>query len=207
MNSLASNWGRVNSKKVFMNGAAQFTCERHGGIVVSRELFCTHPFFEKIKDIELDAFIWESPDYLVFEEHSHINIIYACLDDATLAKIFQKDQVQKIRETSLFSLGQHFPDIFSRITGIELSVFDSYKLREQLINSRNAPKLDCSLSGHNIPEGFCAISLTNNANLFYLISDDDLSKFREIKYFKSLPFDLSLININQPFELILNKKS
>lgn len=199
MENISANWGNVISKTALFRGCNLLNCTRHGGIVISESVFMKHECFKKIRDMDLSKYR-DSNKQFAFEQHLDINIIFACLPKEIFSRMgYSPDRCVSAHESALSAVCNFFPEFFTAITGKELSIFDSFKLRDEFFEEKKLPLLDSFLSGYNIPDGYCAVNFTTNKFKFFLVERKKLDEFIQLKYFKTLPFDMSLIADNQEF--------
>lgn len=159
------NWGTVHHETTLFRGCKIMDCSGHGGIILSPSLLATHPYFEKIKNHDFSKFQLSSGSY-AFEEDLDANIILSCLPQSILSKHYpactSQAGYQHFIEDRLTAVKNAYPEIFTLITGFELTIFDSQALfQEHLKNQTGLLYRDGSFSGYNVPEGFIAILVRN----------------------------------------------
>lgn len=201
------NWGSVQHETVFMRGCKVVDCSGHGGIVVSSELLSTHPFFEKIKSYDFSKFRLSSGVY-AFEEDLDANIILACLPHAVLSNHYPScstvEGFENFKQERLIAVKNAYPEIFTLLTGIELSIFDSQSLFQNHLSARTDLIYRYgSFSGYNVPNGYICITVRvgeDESRESYLIpkAQHDLIKL-PVGRLGYAPLDPSILNM--PFEL------
>lgn len=203
------NWGSVQQETILFRGCKVVDCSGHGGIILSPSLLTSHPCFNKIKDYDFSAFRLSSGSY-AFEEDMDANIILACLPQSVLSRHYKAcltaDGYQQFIEGRLNAVKNAYPEVFTLITGIELSIFDSQALfQDHLKNQSGLLFRNASFSGYNIPEGFIAIDVSSDEKLKmgqYLIPKDLHEKIKyPVGRLGFIPLDPSILTT--PFELDL----
>lgn len=138
MNYSNLNWGHVNNRKTFFHGCEKISCESHGGIVIEAHILEQAELFCKLRNCDLSKFL-ENNVY-VFEEDLEAHIILACLPHQSIVRVYPN--IDTPNKYKLFIDGCHqvlkqdFPEIFTQLTGVELSIFESYKLMQDHLSSR-----------------------------------------------------------------------
>ena len=201
------NWGSVQKETILFRGCKVVDCSGHGGIILSPSLLTSHPCFNKIKDYDFSAFRLSSGSY-AFEEDMDANIILVCLPQSVLSQHYKAclttEGYQQFIEDRLNAVKNTYPEIFTLITGIELSIFDSQSLFQgHLKNQSGLLFRNASFSGDNIPEGFIAIDVSSDEKLKmgqYLIPKDLHEKIKyPVGRLGFIPLDPSILTT--PFEL------
>ena len=203
-----SIWGKIQSKAQLARGCVTVSCAGHGGIIVAKNTISTHPYFEKIRQYDFSNFRQNDGSY-AFEEDLDANIILANLPQQSLSSHYPSCEThegyERFHNNCLFALKNSYPELFTMITGIELSIFDSQVLFQRHLKA--VPDLiyrDGAFSGYNIPLGYVAITIKGDSGVekeTYLIERELYE--REIKmpkgYLGYFPIDPKLLNT--PFEI------
>lgn len=203
-----SPWGLIQSQDQLIRGCKAVSTAKHGGILVSKNTISSHPYFSKIKEYDFSGFRENDGTY-AFEEDLDANIILANLPKQVLSKFYKgcetDEGFERFQNQCLFALKNSYPEIFTLITGIELSIFESSHLFEEHL--KTIPNLifrDGAFSGYNIPDGYVAVSVKNAEGVdpnLYLVEREVYE--RDIKmpkgYLGYFPIDPQLLGAS--FEL------
>ncbi|WP_411688812.1 hypothetical protein [Acinetobacter indicus] len=113
-------WGKVYARTPLFKGCEVFVCMDHGGIIVSKDTLHTHPYFEKLKSVDLSKFKMENGDY-AFEQDCNASIILALVPREVLKVHYSYCESEEtytgFYEHCLIMLEQFNPDVLEVITG------------------------------------------------------------------------------------------
>lgn len=162
---MSSSWGRVTSTKHIGRGIKQVHCEGHGGILVSEDAMQTQPCLQKLKDYPLlDTFRSDQGGY-EFEEDCDASIIYYALGKDIVKQIWNisDEHIEQHHNATMRSIIMWNPNVYTHMSGVGVSIFESYKLREQhYLECGNKVHMLCFQyrpSDYEIPEGYRIFSV------------------------------------------------
>lgn len=119
MNNI-DQWGKVYARTPLFKGCEVFVCLNHGGIIVSKDVMNTHPYFEKLKKVDLSKFQLKNGDY-AFEQDCNASIILALVPRKVLKVYYSycdtEESYQGFYEQCLIILEQYNPIILEAIIG------------------------------------------------------------------------------------------
>lgn len=158
-----SNWGRINHSTQIFRGCRKVSCEGHGGILVTENAMKTHPYFEKLREFpELDLFYEKG--YYVFEEDCDASVFLSVLPDEAYSELCKDylskegNTLQTLRDIDARNLIRNFPELYTFLTGRELSIFESdLLLRCQIQNCETRLHFVAAGWGDwawDVPEGY-----------------------------------------------------
>lgn len=114
-----ATWGKIYARTVLFEGCTVYACKDYGGIIVSENTMLTHPYFEKLRNIDLSKFKLENGDY-AFENDSNASVVLIFIPRDILKKHYvhckTEDGYQKFYNLCL-AIVKHFnPEIHNNIT-------------------------------------------------------------------------------------------
>ncbi len=203
---MSSSWGRINSSKHIGRGIREVYCEGHGGILISDNAMETQPFLENVKDYALLNNFRSDRGGFEFEEDCEASIIALAMGEELYQHVWgipdarlEQHWINVNRSVIMWN-----PNVFTHITGIGLSIFDSPKLLEQHLVEcgHEVYKFNWSYrpSDYELPDGKRIFSVYEMAEItkvkHFMVSTDE---FEQISRFKHLPVDtLNLQEVEAP---------
>lgn len=114
-----SSWGKVYFKTPLFEGCTVYVCNDHGGIIVSKNTLLTHPYFQKLKSIDMSKFKLNDSEY-AFEEDCNASVVFALVPRDVLKKYYPICRTEEgykcFYDECLVILKNFNPDIFNIIT-------------------------------------------------------------------------------------------
>ena len=111
--------GKIYTRTVLFKGCTVYVCNDHGGIIVSENTMLTHPYFEKLRNIDLSKFKLENGDYC-FEQDCNASVVLAFIPRDVLKNHYfyckTEEGYQKFYDQCLVILKHFNPEIHNIVT-------------------------------------------------------------------------------------------
>lgn len=115
-----ATWGKIYARTALFKGCTVYVCSDHGGIIVSENTMLTHPYFEKLRNIDLSKFKLENGDY-AFEQDCNSSVVLSFIPRDVLKSYYvhcKTDEGYKQFYEQCLVILKHFnPDIFKIAVG------------------------------------------------------------------------------------------
>lgn len=115
-----ATWGKIYARTALFEGCTVYVCSDHGGIIVSENTMLTHPYFEKLRNIDLSKFKLENGDY-AFEQDCNSSVVLSFIPRDVLKSHYvhcKTDEGYKQFYDQCLVILKHFnPDIFKIAVG------------------------------------------------------------------------------------------
>lgn len=115
-----AKWGKIYSRTPLFEGCTVYVCNDHGGIIISENTMLTHPYFEKLRSIDLRKFKLENGDY-AFEQDCNASVVLAFIPRDVLKKHYSycktEEGYKKFYDQCLVILKHFNLDIFKIAVG------------------------------------------------------------------------------------------
>lgn len=199
---MSSSWGRETNSKYIGTGVREIICEGHGGILITTEAMQAQPFLAKLKDYpDLKQFRSSRGGY-EFEEDCDSSIIYFALGKEIVQRVWcvPNEKIDQYWNSILRSMFAYHPDVYTHLTGIGVSIFESRKLLDEHLVAcgHDTYKFYASYrsDSYNVPEGMRVLGVYHTVNVdevrYFLMTEEEYLN-NPYKY-RYLPINISGYN-------------